>query len=165
MIKRVICKLIAVLLLVCTASVVQAENDTDNLPDWIPSANPFYADGYIVVSEESSDRADYITVETFSIVSNSVGKVSVSLSFSTNATMQKLGFTALRVQHWNGSSWEDAWTKTNQYAYDTDYFAYVKTLSNMSSNDYYRLSVDLYAKKGFLQVQTETIVSYYIRCN
>lgn len=164
MIKRVFCAIIASIMLICASPSVLAYGINENVPDGIPSVNPFYSDEYIVLLGESNDRADYITVQNCSIASNSVGKVSVAVSFSTNATMQKLGFTTLRIQHWNGSSWEDVWTKTDQYAYDTDYFAYVKTLSNMSSNDYYRLSVDLYAKKGFLQVQTETIVTTYIRC-
>lgn len=164
MIKRVFCALIASIMMICTSSFVFAEDVDSNMPDGIPSLDPFYTNDYTVLPNEIGDRADYITVQTCSIGSNSVGKVTVTVSFSTNATMQKLGFTTLRVQHWNGSSWEDVWTKTDQYVYNTDYFAYVKTLSNMASNDYYRLSVDLYAKKGFLLVQTKTLVTDYIRC-
>ena len=161
---RVFCALIATVMMLCTPLFVLADGADNMAPDGIPSVAPFFTDAYTVLSSESNDRADYITVQTCSIASNSVGKVSVTVMFDTNAVMQKLGFTTLRIQHWNGSSWEDVWTKTDQYAYDTDSFAYMKTLSNMSSNDYYRLSVDLYAKKGFLQVQTKTLVTSYIRC-
>lgn len=165
MIKRLFSTLLAALMVVCLSPVVRAGAVTENIPEGIPSQYLFYTDEYTVVSSNNfADRADYITVGTFSIQSNTAGKLTATLNFSTNATMQKLGFTTLRVQHWNGSSWEDAWTKTDQYLYNTDYFPYVKTISNMASNDYYRLSVDLYAKKGFLQVQTVTLVSSYIRC-
>jgi hypothetical protein len=164
MIKRLFSTLMAALL-ICVSPLVRAEVVTENAPEGIPSQDPFYTDEYTVESSSNSGgRPNYITVETFSIQSNSVGKVTVTLAISTNAMMQKLGFTTLKVQHWNGSTWEDAWTKTDQYLYDTNYFPYVKTISNMASNDYYRLSVDLYAKKGFFLVQTETIVSSYIRC-
>lgn len=151
--------------MICSSSLVMAEDAADSHLDETPFGDSFYTNEYTIVSSEMiGDRANYITVDTFYITSNSVGKVSFSISFSTNATMKKLGFTTLRVQHWNGSSWEDVWTKTDQYLYDTDYFPYIKTLSNMASNDYYRVSVDLYAKKGFLQVQTLTVVSSYILC-
>lgn len=164
MIKRVFCVIIAFIMLMCASSFTLADGTNENIPEGIPSAYTFYSDEYIVLPGQSNDRADYITVQTCSIASNSVGKVSVTVAFNTNAIMQKLGFTTLRIQHWNGNSWEDVWTKTDQFAYDTNYFGYVKTLSNMASNDYYRLSVDLYAKKGFLQVQTETIVTTYVLC-
>jgi len=163
MIKRIFCVLIASVLMIFTNPFVLAEG-VDNIPDGIPSLDPYYTDEYIIYPCESTDRASYIIDQTVSISSNTVGKITITLSFNTNATMQKLGFTALRVQHWNGSSWEDVWTKTDQYEYNTDYFSYVHTLSNMASNDYYRVSVDLYAKKGFLQVQTTTLVTNYIRC-
>lgn len=162
--KRVFCALIATVMMLCTPLFVLADGADNMAPDGIPSADPYFTDAYTVLFSESNDRADYITIQNCTLTSNSVGKVSIAVSFSTNAIMQKLGFTTLRIQHWNGSSWEDVWTKTDQYDYSTDYFAYVKTLSNMSSNDYYRLSVDLYAKKGFLQVQTKTLVTSYIRC-
>ncbi len=151
--------------MICSSGLVIADDAAESQLDETPFGEPFYTNKYTIISSEiSGDRANYITVDTFYITSNSVGKVSFAISFSTNATMKKLGFTTLRVQHWNGSSWEDVWTKTDQYLYDTDYFPYVKTLSNMASNDYYRVSVDLYAKKGFLQVQTLTVVSNYILC-
>lgn len=164
MIKRILCAIMALMLMICTNSFVFADGVENNIPEGIPSVDPYFSDEYIVCPCESAGRADYITVQTFSISSNSVGKISVTLTFSTNATMQKLGFTELRVQHWTGSSWENVWTKTDQYDYNTDFFSYVHTISNMASNDYYRLSVDLYAKKGFLQVQTKTLVTNYIRC-
>lgn len=165
MIKRLLCALFAIVFLICSSSMVIADSTINSYPTSILSANPHYTDKYTILpSESNGNRLNYITVDTFSIASNSAGKVSFSITVSTNAIMKKLGFTTLRVQHWNGSSWEDVWTKTDQYLYDTDYFPYVKTLSNMASNDYYRISVDLYAKKGFLLVQTLTVVSDYILC-
>ena len=165
MLKRLIYAIIAVMLTISPSYLVYADSAAESLPEGMQASNPFYTDEYIIVyTSETGDRANYISDETVSIASNSVGKVSVALSLSTNQTMQKLGFTTLKVQHWNGSSWEDVWTKDDQYSYNTDLFSYVKTLSNMVSNDYYRISVDFYAKKGFLQVQTETVISYYIRC-
>lgn len=165
MIKRSISIILSFIMLICFVSVVFADGTVGIVPDGVPSFYPYYTTEYTIVSSSCTDgRANYISIDTFTIVSTSTGKVSVSLSIETNAIMKKLGFTTLRVQHWNGSSWEDVWTKTDQYLYDTDFFPYVKTLSNMASNDYYRVSVDFYAKKGFLQVQTLTVVSNYILC-
>lgn len=163
MTKRFLSIFFAFLFLLIPMSIARADGTVYSLPEGTPSSNPYYTDEFTVIYPDN-ERGNYISDYTLTITSNSVGHVSIAASVTTTATMQKLGFTTIRVQHWNGSSWEDVWTKTDQFSTNTNYFAYVKTLGNMTSDDYYRVSVDFYAKKGFLQTQTLTIVSNYIRC-
>lgn len=163
MTKKYLSAFLALIMLVLPLRFVQASGTSDMDPEGVPSLDPYYTNEFTVIYPINS-RGNYISDYTLTIVSNSVGHVSIGVSVTTSQTMQKLGFTTLTVQHWNGSSWEDVWTKTNQFDANTDYYAYVKTLSNMYSDDYYRVSVNLYAKKGFLQTQTLSLVSNYIRC-
>lgn len=163
MIKKYLSAFLALIMLVLPLQLVQADGTNEANTEGVPSRDPYSTNEFTVVYPINS-RGNYISDYTLTIVSNSVGHVSVGVSVTTSQTMQKLGFTTLTVQHWNGSSWEDVWTKTDQFDTNTDYYAYVKTLSNMASDDYYRVSVDLYAKKGFLQTQTLSLVSNYIRC-
>lgn len=69
-----------------------------------------------------------------------------------------------RSQHWNGNSWDDVWTVTDNYLANTDYFPYSNYSANMLANNYYRIRVELYAKKGFLQVQKKVLISDYMLC-
>lgn len=133
----------------------------DSLPEGTPSTCLFYTDEFSV---EGTSEASYFSITSLTFESNTTGYVSINLDVEASSVMKKLGFTTIHVQHWNGSSWADVWTKTDQYSTNTDYFIYIKSLGNMNSGDYYRAVVDLYAKKGFLQVQTMTITSNYILC-
>lgn len=163
MIKKALCAIIALFIFVLPGHIVQADGTSASVPEGVPSCDPYYTNSFTVVCS-ADDRGNYISDYTFTVSSNSAGHVSIGVSITTNQTMQKLGFTSLTLQHWNGSSWDDAWTKTNQFDTSTDYYAYVKTISNLYSDDYYRVCVVLYAKKGFLQTQTLSLVSDYIRC-
>ena len=163
MIKRVFSLVIVIVMVLLPLSVIHAEEITEGLPGGMPSSSPYATDEFIVVNT-TNDKANYISTHALTISSSSAGHISVAVSVDTTQTMKKLGFTTLTVQHWNGSVWEDVWTKSDQYATDTDTFSYSKTITNMASNDYYRVTVDLYAKKGFLQVQTMTLISNYILC-
>lgn len=59
MIKRFLCVLMASVLMICTTPFVLAEG-ADNIPDGIPSVDPYFSDEYIVCPSESADRADYL---------------------------------------------------------------------------------------------------------
>jgi hypothetical protein len=68
MIKRIFCVLIASVLMIFTNPFVLAEG-VDNIPDGIPSLDPYYTDEYIICPCESTDRASYIIDQTVSISS------------------------------------------------------------------------------------------------
>lgn len=153
--------LVSALMCICTLNYAHADGTEKNMPTGTASSCMFYTDEFTVLGDEDPS---YIVDESVIVNSASTGSVSIAVSVSTNAVMKKLGFTKLHLQHWSGNSWENVWTKEDQYSNNTDSFYYSTTLHNLTSNDYYRIQVELYAKKGFLQVQTMTITSNYILC-
>ena len=159
---KIMSMVIAVIICFCSIVPAFADGETTDRPTGTQSAYLHYTDEFTV---EGSDRASYFHDKQLALNTNAVGQITISLSVTAVSTMKKLGFTVLKLQHWNGSSWEDVWSVSDQYSLNTDYFAYLTTRSGLVSNDFYQVTVELYAKKGFLQVQKQTITSNYILCN
>lgn len=159
MFKKILSLLIAAAILVLPASAVLGEG---SIPDGVPSSSMFYTDEFIVI--DSGTDSSYFSDYTLAAGSSSSGRIDITVTVEAVQTMQKLGYTKLELLHYTGSSWVPVWSLTNQYDTDTDYFSDAQSIYNLISFDCYRVSVELYAKKGFLQVQKVTLQSNYIVC-
>ena len=136
----------------------------DGLPIGIPSSATNGTNEFTITENSMSCAdADYITDEDLTITVYSGGSIKVSVYAETAQTMQKLGFTSLVLEHWNGSEWENASEVTNQFSLNTTDFFYNRYFTGLQSGHHYRVTVKLYAKKGFLQVQKMTITSNYFQ--
>ena len=154
--KKVLSAIIA--LLICTVYSCAA------LAEDIGTENPFFTDSYFT---ETGNRIiyDFIEVESFSLTSPSSGKIKVVLKFGTDDIMEKIGFTSLKLQKWNGSIWTQEDEITSEYEYTTDYFNYSQSFTGLSSGYQYRVKVTLRAKRAPGEVQDLTITSDSIICH
>lgn len=128
--------------------------------------NPYFTDVYTV--EESDDNRivyEFITKKTLSVSSDSSGEIYVALTVKTNETMQKLGFTSLKLQKWSGSSWATEREVTNEFDYTTNSFGYSETFTGLSGGYTYRVKVTIRAKRAQGEVQDMTITSDSIICH
>ena len=120
--------------------------------------------------EGAASSSEYVYVtDNESVYHTSAGCTHLDLSIhaapgSAVQSMKKLGFTSLTLYHWSGGSWETVMTVTDQYLTNTDYFFYTTTRTGLSSGHVYRVIVELYAKKGFLQTQTISLTSDNMVC-
>ena len=162
MIKKILC--ITFALILCAVSLgANAESDVPAIG--VASETPFESDGYsTIVIIAPGDRANYMTIDKFQISSPSNGKLKIEIELSTTETMQALGATMIKIQHWNGSSWESIWSTSDHYSYNTTSFTYSHTFSGATSGDYYRLRAELSAVKSWYQMDIRTLNSTYIPC-
>lgn len=155
-------KFLAILLslLMCVVSVGSSsaeEYKTDN---------PYFTNKFSIQTEDDLRITyDFIYNESVILLSNSAGKIKVSVSFDTYETMQKLGFSSLELQQSSGVNWVTQSTVTNQFEFNTDSFDYDKTFSNLSSGYHYRVKITLYARRAPGEVQTITKTSDSIICH
>ncbi len=131
-------------------------------PTGIASTDPFYSDSCIITSPQTR-TVDLMKAPTLTISSPSVGKVSVNASVNAKMTVDKLGFTVLRIERWDGNSWVPDATVTDQYSYSTSSFSWSGSATGCVSGAYYRATCTFYAKLG-TQVQTINVETSYITC-
>jgi hypothetical protein len=126
----------------------------------------YFTDQY-TVEVESGTRInyDFIKPVDLSVESKAIGKIEVELTVCTYETMQKLGFTSLKVQRWNGSSWITDREETNQYDYSSDSFEYTQPFTGLSGGYTYRVKVTILARRVPGEVQNMTITSDSIICH
>ncbi len=154
--KKTLLILLASLLCLVSIGTAFAEGET--------AANMYYTDKYIV--EDNADtNYEFMLPASLVVTSKSTGKISVALTVDTYETMQKLGFTSLKVQYWSGTSWVTDEEVTNQFSYSTDTFGYNHTFTGMHSGYQYRVKVSLRARRAQGEVQDLTITSDSIICH
>lgn len=153
------------LLLVC-AMVITAGTSAKALeysePSGIASSDQFSSDACIVTSAQMR-AVDLMYTPSLIISSPSTGKISVEASVRAKRTVDKLGFTVLRIERWGGSSWESDATWTNKYSYSTSSFSWSGSATGCVSGAYYKATCTFYAKLG-TQVQTIDVETSYITC-
>ena len=126
------------------------------------STDPHYTDEYTVTSIMSR-AANLMNAPRLSISSPSTGKVSVTASVTTADPVDKLGFTVLSIEKWNGSSWASVASWTDRYSSNTNTFSWSGSASGCESKANYRASCTFYAKEGN-DVQTISATTSYITC-
>ena len=156
--KRFLAFAAAVIMALC--AVLPAAAQEDEAPGY-SAEYPYYSDSFTVSGE---DRSSYFDSYALTISSPHTGQIKTELSVTAVQSMKKLGFTSLTLYHWSGGSWETVMTVTDQYLTNTDYFFYTTTRTGLSSGHVYRVIVELYAKKGFLQTQTISLTSDNMVC-
>lgn len=155
-------KFLAILLslLMCVVSVGSSsaeEYKTDN---------PYFTNKFSIQTEDDLRTTyDFIYNESVILLSNSVGKIKVSVSFDTYETMQKLGFTSLELQQASGVNWVTQRTVLDQFDVNTDSFSYNKTFSDLTSGYHYRVKITLRARRVPGEVQDMTITTDSIICH
>lgn len=153
--KRLISFVVAcIVCLVFVSAVCAEENKT---------GYPYYCSSYAIENEERIVY-DFINIDSFEVSSTSTGKIKVVLRFDTDDIMEKIGFTSLKLQKWNGSIWTQEDEITNEYEYTTDYFSYTHSFTGLSSGYHYRVKVSLIAKRTLGEAQNLTLTSNGTLC-
>lgn len=124
----------------------------------------YYTNRY-TVDDVTDSGYDFMLPADYEVESKASGKISVSLSVATYETMQKLGFTSLKVQYWSGTSWVTDEEVTDQFSYSTNRFGYNRTFTGLNSGYQYRVKVTLRARRVPGEVQDLTITSNSIICH
>mgnify|MGYP006988850537 CR=1 FL=1 len=164
MFKKISAFILALIVCLSSASVLAEREQADTPPTGIASATPYTSDLFYEDGEPSDSLVHYMTVDYFYVQSTAVGKVKVYVKLTTEDTMEKLGFSKLIIQHWNGSSWDDVVQITDQYSLNTTQFTYSYTASNLNSGDYYRATAYFVARKTWLLIEKKTVSTSYITC-
>ena len=126
----------------------------------------YFTDHYTVEDAgETRINYDFINPVELTIESTDTGKIEVELNVNTYETMEKLGFTNLKVQRWSGTSWVTDREVTSNYVYTTNSYSYHKSFTGLSSGYQYRVKVTLRAKRAPGEVQDMTITSDNILCH
>lgn len=131
-------------------------------PTGIASSDPFSSDICIILSPQTR-AADLMYSPKLFISSPSVGKISVSASVNAMKTVDKLGFTILEMERWDGNSWVPDATWTNKYSYSTSSFSWSGSAIGCVRGAYYKATCTFYAKIG-TQVKTIDVETSYITC-
>ena len=79
--------------------------------------------------------------------------------------MEKLGFTSLKLQKKNGSTWTNVVEITNVFYFSANTFSYSDSFVNQISGAQYRVQVTLRARRTQGEVQDLTITSNSIICH
>ena len=128
------------------------------------AASMYYTNKY-TVDDFTDINYDFIKPVDIEVLSLSSGSVKVEMTVETYETMQKLGFTSLKLQRKNGSSWITEDEITNEFDYITDSFSYINTFAGCSSGSQYRIKVVIRARRVPGEVQELTITSDSIICH
>lgn len=160
--KKGFCIIIALLLMIGILPASSAEDSEVALPTGIASSNLYFSDYYYITGYES--RASGFTLSpVLTISSPSANKVSARARAFTNTTVDKIGFTSLQIQRWNGSAWVNAVSWTNKYKTNTASFSFTGSTSSATSGAYYRAICTFYAEKNG-ETETVTVTTSYIQC-
>lgn len=156
--KKLIAIILAMLICLLSVSAVSAENAMPYDPDYVDTYTAEDMDESRIVYVFISDK--HLTVSR-----GMSGQLKVAVDAETYETMEKLGFTSLKVQRKNGSSWITDAEVTNEFDYSTDSFSYNETFSYLYSFCEYRVQVTLRARRAAGEVQDLTITSASIICH
>ncbi|MBR4659142.1 MAG: hypothetical protein IKP26_07825 [Clostridia bacterium] len=126
----------------------------------------YFTDQY-TVENDGGTRINYNFIKPVDLTVGSAdsGEITVDLKVYTYETMEKLGFSNLKVQRWNGTTWVTDREATNQYEYTTDNFAYLHTFTGLYSGALYRVKVTLFARRAIGETQSMTVTSSVINCH
>lgn len=160
--KKYVCIIIALLMMISAIPTAYAEDTGDNVPMGVASSNPFFSDCFYITGYET--RATNFTISpVLTISSPSANKVSARARASASTTVDKIGFTSLQIQRWNGSAWVNAVSWTNKYKTNTSSFSFTGSTSSATSGAYYRAVCTFYAEKNG-ETETVTVTTSYIQC-
>lgn len=163
-IKKVTCLALAILLMLCTFQTALAEIDSDqpSTPDGIESVTPYSSDTFYIV-DSNTLRASFILTPSLSISSPSSNTIKVTARANTNIVVDKLGFSSLYIQRWNGSAWVNALSWYNKYKTNSLTFVFSGSTSAATSGAYYRAVCTFYAEKDG-ETESVTVTTSYIKC-
>lgn len=85
------------------------------------------------------------------------GQIKFSTDMTTLGSVDKLGFSSLKLQEKQESEWVTVKSATNKYAYNTSLHSYSMPYDGTSGNEY-RFVVKYYAKDGDIS-DTKTMTS------
>ena len=158
-------------IIVCIAmlfsSVSVSAEDEMYVPTGRRSSSTYYTDEYVILFASGGDRSfNYIISSSlnYSLTSDSAGRLSPFVSFSTTETMSKIGCTRIAIEEWTTSGWTEFWSVTSVYNINSDSFLYSTFVTGATSGHYYRLVAGLYAKKTVFSFDLVPIASDYITC-
>ncbi len=156
--KKCLCLIIALSLSLLSIGMAYAEGDTSSM---------VYDTDEYSIENHIGTRINYDFIESVDLGVRSTGseKIKVELVVDTYETMEKLGFSSLKVQRWDGNVWVTDAEITNQYSYTTQTFGYSHTFTGLYSGALYCVKVTLFAKRTIGETQSMTVTSSVINCH
>lgn len=162
--KRAIASFLAIFMIMgLFTNAIADDTESEYVPSsGIASMTSYYSDRFYV-SESSSRAVTFTLTPSLTISSPSANKVSVTAQAHTSIVVDKLGFSSLHVQRWNGSSWVNVVSWYNQYKTNTSFFLKSGSTSSATSGAYYRAVCTFYAEKDG-ESESVTVTTSYIKC-
>lgn len=165
MFRKFFCIVLSMVFAFClfnTAVADDAEADsTESLG--IASLDPYTSDRFFI-SENALMRASSFSLSpSLSISSPSTGAIKVVARAHTSIVVDKIGFSSLHIQRWNGSSWVTAASWYSQYKTNSISFAFTGNASGATSGSFYRAVCTFYAEKDG-ETESVTVTTSYIKC-
>ncbi len=94
----------------------------------------------------------------------SSGNIVFELMVEAKKIVEKLGFTNLHLQVWNGYKWSNVSTWRDNYLTYRDFFTFGKTVNNLTSGRYYRLQARAFYAENGSDYQLLELTTPYIQC-
>ena len=154
--KRIIAISFALLLFAVNACAAFAGNET--------AVKTYYTDQY-TIADNIDAVYDLIKTTNLTVSSNSSGHITAALLVKTYDTVEKLGFSSLKIQRWNGSAWVTDAEDTGVYSYAANTFTYNNTFTGLNSGALYRVKVTISARRTLGEAQSMTVTSNVINCH
>ena len=161
--KKTISILLSVLLLtfIIPSSVAEQAGEMQ-MPVGIASNSIYCSDSFYITG--FGQRSSSFTFSpTLMISSPSANKISVLAQAHTNITVDKIGFSSLHIQRWNGSNWINVASWYYKYKTSTSVFSFTGNANNAISGAYYRAVCTFYAEKNG-ETESVTVTTSYIKC-
>jgi len=160
--KKSICIILIFLLVIGLIPSSSADTSEDNTPTGVASENLYFSDNFFI-TEYGSRASSFSLSPSLSVSSPSANKVTATANAFTNVIVDKIGFTSLRIQRWDGSKWINAVSWTNKYKTNTLSFSFTGSTSSATSGAYYRAVCTFYAEKNG-ETESVTVTTSYIKC-
>lgn len=162
--KKAICILIVLTMMVGFLPTSFADNSALEIhpSDGIESSNPYCSDTFYC-NNIGIKASSFTLSPSLSISSPTANKITVVAQAHTSIIVDKLGFSSLHIQRWNGSSWVNVVSWYNQYKYNTSTFSKIGSTSTATSGAYYRAVCTFYAEKDG-ETESVTVTTSYIKC-
>ncbi|MFA9381571.1 MAG: hypothetical protein ACERKO_10985 [Acetanaerobacterium sp.] len=162
MLKRVLSLVMAMALAICCTEggVFAEEADAEEIPTGVMSYYSDYAEGLYNSNNSQGTYQVFATelIAQYSLSLRNDGNRRITIKGETRSSdeMKKIGFTSIKVQRWNGSSWVTEKTISDQLV--SKKAVYTINYSTTVAGGYdYKVSLNHYAKESGLFGSSQSV--------
>ncbi len=165
MIRKFFCIMLSALFTFCFFTATSADDlKTDSMePLGVASVDPYTSDQFFISKDILVRASSFSLSPSLSISSPSTGTIKVVARAHTSIVVDKIGFSSLHIQRWNGSTWVTVASWYNQYKTNSISFAFTGNASGANSGSFYRAICTFYAENSG-ETDSVTVTTSYITC-